>query len=125
MSDHDDKDLAELFAEMRARDEARTPPFDDVIDAARRRHAAPAHAPRWRVLAAAAAVLVAVGGSWALIRAWRAAPVAPAVPVWEWRSPTASLMDVPGTHLLRGMPALEGAGGSDALELPNLNGGIR
>jgi len=122
MVEHDDQELAKRFAALRAREEARTPPFDAVLDAARRRAPRPVPVRPWRALAAAAAVMVAITGSWLALRPHR--DPAASVPVWEWRSPTASLLDVPGTHLLNGMPALPGAA-TNPLELPNLNGGIR
>ena len=122
MVEHDDQELAKRFAALRAREEARTPPFDAVLDAARRRAPRPVPIRPWRAMAAAAAVMIAIAGSWLALRPRGGALTS--VPVWEWRSPTASLLDVPGTHLLNAMPALPGAA-TNPLELPNLNGGIR
>ena len=122
MVEHDDQELAKRFAALRAREGSQAPPFDAVLDAARRRAPRPVPIRPWRAMAAAAAVMIAIAGSWLALRP-RGGALA-SVPVWEWRSPTASLLDVPGTHLLNGMPALPGAA-TNPLELPNLNGGIR
>jgi hypothetical protein len=122
MVDHDDPELAKRFAALRAREESQAPPFDAVLDAARRRAPRPVPIRPWRALGAAAAVMIAIAGSWLALRPHVGAPTS--VPVWDWKSPTASLLDVPGTHLLIGMPALPGAA-TNPLELPNLNGGIR
>ena len=122
MVENDDQELAKRFAALRVREESQAPRFDAVLDAARRRAPRPVPIHPWRALAAAAAVMIAIAGSWLALRPRGGALTS--VPVWEWRSPTASLLDVPGTHLLNGMPALPGAA-TNPLELPNLNGGIR
>ena len=125
MTDQDDKDLAKLFSAMRERDELRTPPFDAVLDAARRRGSTPVAIRPWRPALAAAAVALVVAGGWLALRPHGPAGTAMTVPVWDWRSPTASLLDVPGTHMINGMPALPGAGAPNTLDIPSLNGGIR
>lgn len=115
MGDRDDE-LARSFAELKKHEERLAPPFEAVYARALAGRRRPA--PAWRrPLATAAALLLAVGGSWLAVRGatTRSHEV---VPVWEWRSPTAVLLEVPGTRVLGAMP-------SDVLDPSQPNGGVR
>lgn len=94
-----DDDLKRLFAELRSHDRHRTPSFDAALAA----RPTVRHVPLR--LAAAFAVLVAVGTVTALLvhgRATRFQPVALA----SWQSPTAFLLTTPGAELLDTVPSV-------------------
>jgi len=112
MDDRDDR-LKARFARLRAEEESHAPEIDATL--ARARRGAVRGRPRlvWPRLAAAALVLAAAGGTWLALRRERPTP---AVPVWAWRSPTESLLDVPGMKQFTRMP-------TDLL--PPVTGGIR
>jgi len=127
MRDDHDEEIAKAFEALKSAEEGRVPPFEATLGAARRRSQQPAPVMAWRRFAAAAALLIAVGGGlWTLQHngaiGERESPIGP---VWAWRSPTESLLDVPGAHLLNTMPTLPTVGSTDPLHLPQLNGGVR
>jgi hypothetical protein len=96
----DDRDLRDLFAELRRREQQAAPSFPRVWAAAQARREP---RPRLRFALAAAAIV-------ALLLGWpRSKPVrAPDAPsaVARWRSPTAFLLATPGRELLSTIPAL-------------------
>lgn len=101
----DDRDdpLRERFAKLREEEQSRAPDFDATLERARRAaRAEPMHVV-WPRLAAAALVIAASGAGWLAIRG--RTPPRPAEPVWAWRSPTQSLLDVPGVSLSATMPS--------------------
>jgi hypothetical protein len=94
-----DEDLKRQFAGLRAHDRQRTPSFDAMLAA----RPTIRHVPLR--LAAAIALLVAAGTVTAVLvngRATRFQPVALA----SWQSPTAFLLQTPGTDLLSTVPSV-------------------
>ena len=91
-----DDELTRAFAEWREDDARTVPSFEATLaaarakDATREGEAAPAARtlPTW--LRAAAALVLFVGGSWAVIRS--RTPAAPVVSITTWRSPTDFLL---------------------------------
>lgn len=89
----DDKDLHDLFAERRAADADQAPAFEplwnEAVARVDRRWGA------WWRYAAAAVLLVGLG----VIAVLRFQPQEPvvAMSITEWQSPTARLLDVPGS----------------------------
>lgn len=109
MKELSDDELRARFAQLRAGDELSAPRFDAVVDRAMRTVPERARAwVRWRIplaLSVAAALVLAV----ALARTSRRRDfIAP--PLSTWTSPTASLLQMPGSELLA-LPSL----GSSAL----------
>src|SRR5579864_7592926 len=99
-----DLELARLFEELRREDELRVPPFRRILE----RGAAPrSRRVRWAPIApAAVAVVVLVAAAVLLVRpnALRREPPPPASAIAEWRSPTDSLLETPGSELLETAP---------------------
>ncbi len=96
----DDRDLRELFAELRRREQQAVPSFERVWAAAQARRGP---RPRLRFALAAAAIV-------ALLLLWLGgtpvpAPEAPPA-VARWTSPTQFLLATPGRELLSTIPAL-------------------
>ena len=92
-----DEELERRFAELRAGDRRSIPPFDAVVRRPRPR--------RSRVpLLAAALVVIALGAGIVLprLRGVRSADVG----IATWESPTAALLTVPGSDLLRHVPSI-------------------
>lgn len=90
-------DLEGRFAELRRYDHGRVPSFGAIVGLPR---------PRWRpapLLAAALLVLVAGGGVMLRFRGSHAAPTS-----WlaEWTSPTAVLLQTPGTDFMSKVPSV-------------------
>lgn len=92
-----DKDLERQFAELRAGDRRGIPSFDAVVSRPRRPSS---RAP----LLAVAVLMAAVAGVVVLprLRAGRSEGVG----IADWQSPTASLLVVPGSDLLRNVPSI-------------------
>jgi hypothetical protein len=98
MTPEDDRALAAAFAELRQEEEARTPPFAEMVRRGRTRPARAAGLLGTRPLWLAAAVALAALGIWLGVRARE--PRHPAVPsLAEWRSPTDFLLATPGRDL--------------------------
>jgi hypothetical protein len=94
-----DEDLKHRFAELRAHDRQRTPAFDAMLAARPTIRYVPLR------LAAATLVLALAGAVTAVVvhrYATRFQPVALA----SWQSPTAFLLQTPGTDLLRTVPSV-------------------
>ncbi len=106
----DDRDLRELFAELRHHEQQAAPSFPHMWAAAQARRET---RPRVRLALAAAAIVV-------LLLLWprgRPVPAPEATPaVVRWTSPTAFLLATPGRELLSSIPAL------GAPVLPGLSG---
>ncbi len=93
----EDQDLAGRFAELRAGDRRGVPSFDDLVRRPRRpSFLAPLLA------AAAVAVTIVVLALLPRLRGNKSAGVG----IAEWQSPTASLLAVPGSDLLRTVPSI-------------------
>ena len=121
----EERDIRELFRDLRQEDERLAPSFARHWNPARSK----AHASRrpgrpLRAIAAAAAALTALGVS-AIIFRQPAIPPAADISTSRWRSPTDFLLQLPGESLLKAVPRL----GESLTELrairPNTNGGAR
>ena len=95
MKEHDE-DLEKRFAELRAWDRCAIPSFEALVGRPRRTSRAPLLAVAALVIAVAAVVLLP------RLRGVRSE----AVGVAGWQSPTASLLVVPGSDLLRTVPSI-------------------
>ena len=99
----EERELARLFEAARRADESGAPDLDTLLSRGPRRRGS---AGRLIALGAAAAVLLAI----AVLLARHAARAtrAPEVPVQlaDWESPTAFLLDTPGSELLTRLPTL-------------------
>ncbi len=104
MTPEDDRDLAAAFAELRREEEARTPPFDQIVRRGRARTAHLSILPA-RPLWLAVAVALAVLGVWLGTRVREPRPSTAVPPLAEWRSPTGFLLATPGRDLLASPPA--------------------
>jgi hypothetical protein len=105
----DDRELASLLEAERRDDEAAAPPFDAILARSRRPDKSAFHALRQLDIAAAvAALLVAAALVLRSGSAHSAAPATPAaiasVPLAEWQSPTAFLLETPASELLTEVP---------------------
>jgi hypothetical protein len=90
-----DEDLERRFAELRVGDRRGIPSFEQVSGRPRPRRS-------WAPLLAAAALVVAIAAVVPRLRGTRSVGVG----IAEWRSPTASLLTVPGSDLLRNVPSI-------------------
>ena len=95
----DDRDLASRFAELRAHDRGRAPDFESLL-----RPGAVHMAPRriaLRRVAVSGMVLAAASVAGVVLLRHPAPPAFHPVEVATWQSPTASLLQAPGSALLR------------------------
>ena len=100
MPEHVDQDLREKFARLRAEVDDIVPPF--AMPAVRR-------APRQvgHVWAAAAAVLVALVGTWYVTSSGESqVPYAIDLAATTWEAPTDFLLEIPGSALLDSIPGI-------------------
>lgn len=110
-ADEGDRELSRLFQTERLADESAAPPLDELLVRARPRRIRAGDALRRLALAAAVAAVIASAA--AVLRSGAsfenspaASPPSGAVQLAEWRSPTAFLLDTPGSELLTEVPAL-------------------
>jgi hypothetical protein len=98
MNDLSDRELRAHFDALRAEDAPRAPAFTAVRDRATSVAAEDGRAPRRHrlgvLLSIAAAVLIAAGVARISLRS-----ETPLQPLSTWRSPTAALLDTPGSEL--------------------------
>jgi hypothetical protein len=107
-----DRDLSALFQAERIADESAAPPLDSLLVAARRRRAGGVGAlPRLALAASVAGVLAAAA---LVLRSPSRAASDETVSLAEWKSPTAFLLETPGSELLTEVPTLS---------VPPLSGG--
>ena len=124
-----DDEIKRTFAEWRKGDRGHSPPFDAMYAAAQAGATARASTAPWRrgILAAAALVVAAAGWLSLETRAPQSAPRpargAPAVPLSEWRSPTAFLLLGPGDVLVKTVPTV--SAGSAELNVLGVRAGNR
>ena len=112
MTDPDpEREIARALEQLRKADEASAPPFHATLSSARAGRALPRRAIGPAL--AAAALLVIVGGFLLLESRHPAASPRPAPApssaegsLASWESPTASLLDTPGSELWRDLPQL-------------------
>ena len=104
MTDELEKELARRFADLGRADEASAPPLSSVLSRTRPKRAL----SPWALPAAAAALLAVL----VLVAFPHSAPRHPAAmtELAQWRSPTSSLLDTPGSDLLRETPRVGGTG---------------
>ena len=100
MTPEDDRELAAAFAGLRREEEARTPPFDEIVRRGRTRPAPAVRPLPARPLWLAAAVVLVALGVWLGVRVREPQPSATVPPLAEWRSPTDFLLATPGRDLL-------------------------
>ena len=105
------RELARLFEADRRADESAAPAFNELLARRPRRRRA---AGAFSTLALAAAVAVFVAAAVLLLRAGALRPGAPSpaegtLQLAEWKSPTAFLLDTPGSELLSEVPSLSAA----------------
>jgi hypothetical protein len=112
--DDRDRELSRLFQAERLADESAAPRLDELFGRARPRRVRAGDALGRLALAAAVAGVIAAAA--AVLRsgasvesAPAATPVAETVQLAEWRSPTAFLLDTPGSELLTEVPILSTA----------------
>jgi hypothetical protein len=102
--DDQDEDLRQRFQELKARDRTRAPAFDAVLQSAR---ASGARQRRYQPLRAAAAVLIVIAGAAAaVLLLHQGSPKPELVAIGSWRSPTGSLLQMPGAALLDSVPGI-------------------
>jgi hypothetical protein len=106
----EDETLRRRFGELRQQEESQhAPEFDDVLTRALARRRAPTHASR-RIIAVAAAAVLALGLGWFASRPRGGAPPQPdsrgVAALSQWRSPTGFLLEGPSDSLLRTMPTI-------------------
>jgi hypothetical protein len=106
----EDETLRRRFGELRQQEESqRAPEFDDVLTRALSRQRVPAHSSS-RMLAAAAAVVLALGLGWIALRphggALRRRDASNVSALSQWQSPTAFLLEGPSDSLLRTIPTI-------------------
>ncbi len=104
-NDRDDERLQRIFDELRHADRAMSPPFARVWTsvAAGKRRRSP------RVMIATAVGCVGVAVAVVVFALQRRAPsgLEAAAQLAAWRSPTAALLRVPGSDILRSVPSLD------------------
>ena len=110
MTDQFDDDLLRRrFDELRRAESQSAPEFDDVLTRALARKRAPTLS-NLRVLAAAAAVVLALGLGWLALRPHRSAgperDMTNVAALSQWRSPTDFLLQGPSDSLLRTIPKI-------------------
>jgi hypothetical protein len=105
----DDDALRRRFDELRQEELQGAPEFDDVLARALARRRAPTH-PSVRVLAAAAAIVLATGLGWVAFGPHRVSSrpreTERVAAISQWRSPTAFLLEGPSDSLLRTLPSI-------------------
>ena len=107
MTDDDrDRELTRLFEAERRADESAAPDLDGLLTRVRPRGVRPGARRRIALALAvagvlAAAVLLVRGGA-----SYRGAPPADSAQLAEWKSPTAFLLQTPGSELLTQVPTL-------------------
>lgn len=109
MADETERELSRLFDELRRADDRAVPGFARVLERARA-STRPRVGPLPRVGLAAAALLflaLILASPW-LGRRGRAGPES-AVAAWKWTSPTAFLLETPGSELFESPPPLVSA----------------
>ena len=103
-NDRDDERLRRIFAELRQAGHAATPPFERVWASA---VAGKVRGnPRAWLAAAVSCIAVAVGVVVMVLRHGAPSGFEAAAQLAAWRSPTASLLRVPGTDILRVVPGV-------------------
>ena len=104
----DDDALRRRFDELRQAESQAAPELDDVLGRALARPRAPSHSSH-RVLAVAAAAVLALGLGWFAARPRGGAPqrdVRGIAALSQWRSPTGFLLEGPSDSLLRTIPTI-------------------
>jgi hypothetical protein len=105
----EDDTLRRRFDELRRQDSQSAPDFDEVLTRALARRHAPAHSSL-RVLAAAAAFVLALGLGWVALLPHSGAlhqhDMGNVATLSQWRSPTGFLLEGPGDSLLRTLPTI-------------------
>ena len=102
-----DRELSRLFEAERLADESGAPPLDTFLGRSRPRRARAADALQRLALAAAVALVIATAAVVLRSGTPAAGPGEPeTTQIAEWRSPTAFLLDTPGSELLTDVPTL-------------------
>lgn len=105
----EDTDLARLFEELRRADDAKAPPFRQVLEKAKAAQNASSRLLPLRVAAVAAVLAIAALTAVFLRRPAReAAGQDRPVTVAQWKSPTDWLLRTPGSEILDELPAWSG-----------------
>ena len=106
--DHGDEELRRMFAELRDADRATSPSYRAVPERIRQQRRFAASRPGSLVLQAAAVTVLVAGGIITYQRLHDTRPHPPAIvaPIVSWKSPTAILLQTPGSELLREIPDL-------------------
>jgi hypothetical protein len=103
-----DRELSRLFEVERLADESAASPLDAVLGRPSRRRAGAAGALHRLALAAAVALVIAASA--VVLRSGASHAPGPGAPdttqLAEWKSPTAFLLDTPGSELLTEVPSL-------------------
>jgi hypothetical protein len=102
-----DEQLSALFATQRREDEAAAPALEALLARSRTRRARAGVIPALALAASVAAVIAAAVLVLRSGAASTAAPSADAEQLAEWTSPTAFLLDTPGSELFSQIPSLE------------------
>ncbi|HLX06249.1 MAG TPA: hypothetical protein VKY89_00150 [Thermoanaerobaculia bacterium] len=108
-ADRDDGELREQYRRLRRQDESLARPFSVPRQAARRQSRTRSRGHLRQLLAAAALGLAVAAGVGALLwlRPRLAEPSAAAIArLSQWRAPTDSLLQTPGSQLMRSVPRL-------------------
>lgn len=118
--DWNDDEIKRRFAEWRAADTGKAPPFDATYRAAGARATRRAVTAPWRRVAQAAVILVVAGAGWLSLHrhvppssSQVATAGTPPLALSEWRSPTAFLLQGPSDALVKTVPTFS----ADSVEL--------
>jgi hypothetical protein len=122
---HNDEKVRRFFRELRAGDERSAPSFASTWRAATERGEAMRGRPQWIGAVAVAAVvgaLVVAGTVWFYSNRHQPATIEIAsVTIWDWQSPTAFLLDTPGSDLWRNSPSLDRSWMQNVSEVSEVN----